>query len=142
MNYSNEFLERVFAAYWGVDCRYKNEFGTFEPKVDRQFFGNNKLGNDYKIQLLLTPLSQISDEDAIEVARILGLSYNNDPESECYYDLGGLIADLTSNSEDYIKMHFNGSGILIDHLRSRGYDCGYGEIPSLIEAGIAIEKPH
>ena len=28
-----------------------------------------------------------------------------------------------------------------DFLRSKGYDCGYGNIPSLIEAGIAVEKP-
>jgi hypothetical protein len=29
---------------------------------------------------------------------------------------------------------------LIDFLRSKSYDCGYGSIPSLIAEGIAIDK--
>ena len=29
---------------------------------------------------------------------------------------------------------------IIDYLRSNSYDCGYGDIPSLIAANIAIDK--
>jgi hypothetical protein len=28
----------------------------------------------------------------------------------------------------------------LDFLRSKSYDCGYGNIPSLIDNGIAVEK--
>ena len=87
-------------------------------------------------QLILKKLEDISDEDAIEVAWILDVNYSNNPDSEQWYDLDGLI--------NYVKEEIiDGSRLadvveLIDYLRSKSYDCGYGSIPSLIEAGIAI----
>lgn len=92
------------------------------------------------LQLILTPISELSHEDATELAKILGWDYNNEPDSDAHYDLEGLRDDIANNGDDVFDVGFTKCQIVLDYLRSKGYDCGYGEIPSLIEAGIAIPK--
>lgn len=80
-------------------------------------------------QLILTPLDKISDEDAVEVCKFL---YSNpalhNPER------GKSVATVGD-------WHSTRKGVeVIDYLRSKGYDCGHGSIPSLIAAGVAVEK--
>lgn len=149
MNYSNEFLARVYGAYMGCGIKHqsasvgyvgKQRVGvmlsicsyTTEILVGGYGHGNNDLATIATSKLLLTPLSQISDEDAIELARIVG--FNRDllahgQEFALYLDEGKKISEFSDQLTH-----------AIDYLRSKGYDCGYGEIPSLIDDGIAIDK--
>jgi len=54
-------------------------------------------------------------------------------------DLDGVISKCMNDSDDMYR--YNDHIIHgIDYLRSKGYDCGHGNIPSLISAGIAVEK--
>lgn len=79
-------------------------------------------------QLILTPLSKISGEDAVEVCKLL---YNNPSLHNA--ERGRIVA----TTGDW---HSTRKGVaIIDFLRSRGYDCGYGSIPSLIQVGIAVD---
>ena len=80
-------------------------------------------------QLILLPFDKISDEDAVEVCKFL---YSNpalhNPER------GKSVATVGD-------WHSTRKGVeVIDYLRSKGYDCGHGSIPSLIAAGVAVEK--
>jgi hypothetical protein len=77
------------------------------------------------------PLSKISDEDAKYIAKnILGYS-------EGYHDYFVETGKryLTKNN-NYLDTDIE----VIDYLRSRGYDVGYGNIKSLIKSGYALDK--
>lgn len=79
-------------------------------------------------QLILTPLAKISDEDAVEVCKFL---YTN--PALCNPERGKIVATVG-------EWHSTRRGVeIIDFLRSRGYDCGHSSIPSLIQAGIAVD---
>lgn len=92
----------------------------------------------WPFKLLLKPLSKISDEDAMMCSGIIGEEIPDD------YDLS------SEEAKQAVKvfgqtlqknLHKDDGGVtprLLDFLRSRGYDCGYQNIPSLVEAGIAI----
>lgn len=114
-----------------------------------------------RMKLILTPLSQIIDEDAIEVAKMCDNGFIGKKQTSVRRSHGKL--SITTNECDdvgvvrinvppalfgveFIHEELSGfaSGRLhqktIDFLRSRGYDCGYAHISSLIEAGIAIDR--
>ena len=129
---------------------------------------NSRIIRDCK--LILTPFSEITDDDIVEVAKLA--SYHPDFKE----DWDNIIADFRV---DYIIRHpdrievkhtcicFEGSFNLrhdgsmyftgedegvsaqptvylphyaIDYMRQKNYDCGYGHIPSLIDADIAINS--
>jgi hypothetical protein len=78
-------------------------------------------------QLLLTPLDKITLEHSIWVTtQIFG--------QDAYKMHEVVRMDLT-----YQKKAIALCYPIIDQLREWGYDCGYGSIPSLIEAGTAID---
>jgi len=112
----------------------------------------------YKCQLILTPLDKISDVDAVEVAKIADKNVE-------YKKGNGHIAEITrykvvkseSKDKSYIGIdRYSGDTYYgydplpitaslysieqIDYLRSKGYDCGYANLNSLIAAGVAVEK--
>lgn len=162
-------LAAMFAAYLPghpivINTAYKNIgklVGVSEPTA----IVNPIEGFDPRVVQLsvlkieLTPLSKISDEDAIYCAGVVfGQTYMNwtttvtntetqvhsryvDDEdektilfipksTEIYYTQEGKINEI-----DGCRMQE-----IIDYLRSKGYDCGYMHIPSLIDAGYAIDK--
>lgn len=95
-------------------------------------------------QLILFPLSEISDEDAIEVAKIVNVSQRNAQQfigcdKNNYASIGKyLVSELHTNFYDFIVRPF----VIIqvyDYLRSRSFDMGFGSIPSLITAGLAVK---
>jgi len=158
MGHTTQFLQKMFDTYMGceiLDARqniigksvsanttrvwYEHE----NNKVVKSITQNFALYGDCK--LVLTPLSEINDEDAVEVAKICGFEYNNSPDSNAYFDLDGLRNFLVEDV--FVLGNF---GIinsvqlqrLIDYLRSKKYDCGYLHIPSLIEAGLAVRSNH
>lgn len=86
-------------------------------------------------KLILTPLSEITDEDAIEVAEICGFN-SNQKQMGKWFVKDGLMHKADFCADKYVQ--------LIDFLRSRSYALPYTGI-DLYEAGIAIkpsEVPH
>lgn len=95
--------------------------GPMEGQMEDFSFKNTKLA--------LLPSSEISDEDAIEVAKI------------CRFE----VDDKIAHGRTLVKVIFSESGIelkipmrrifdVINYLRSKGYDCD-----NLIERGIACD---
>ena len=146
----NKELMRVFAAYMPCKMKYDGYNPTLEVIGVLYAEGNlqvmDKTGhsdmwecNNY-CKLILKHLSKITDEDAMEVAKILYDKYVSEEEEKyrivTYAALGG----------DFIKTLYKTPLTcdkiisIIDFLRSRGYDCGHGQIPSLLEAGLAVEE--
>lgn len=79
--------------------------------------------------LLLTPLSKITNEHAIEVAKIYYAGSGGWQQGK------GIVLMMLGNHIGQIEL--NKMIAIIDYLRSVGYDLGYGSIKSLIESGIA-----
>lgn len=130
MEYTNEFLARVYGAYYG--CQYIDRVSNNRKSLEADIISEIHAFGKYKTyQLTLTPLSKITDEDAVYIAQsILGYS---DGYHEYFVETGKRYLSKNSNYMDTDRE-------VIDKLREWGYDCGYGDIPSLIEAGIAIDK--
>ena len=111
----NKRTSQIASAYWGAKV-------TSGDKVDGLVMVTlqNEHGKDWK--LILTQPERITDEDAIEVCKLEKSSYVSVVSGQ----------NLVLN---YLKILQIST---IDYLRSKGYDLGYGNIPSLIDAGIAI----
>lgn len=131
---------KFFALYWGQEILYVDSYNKIKH-IDS--FWLDELINES--HLLLTPLSQISDEDAIEVAKILGNAENG---SSIEWDCGGESFDFIG---DYCgTVYYDGEidyneneqvSLLIlqayDYLRSKGYALPYMglSVDKLIEYG-------
>jgi hypothetical protein len=110
-----ENKERFFAIYWGQtivsDGLEEGEKCTVQFALSE---GIHREG-----WLELKPLSAITDEDAVEVAKIIlkGIEVS----SNFNYALHGrlFISDLTNQSYKDSVMH------VVDHLRSKGYALPY-----------------
>lgn len=98
-------------------------------------------------QLILTPLDKISDEDAVEVAKILDLNYSN-TNDDYYLDLAGMqeyLSELFDGVNRFQDSYtFDKISKLIHYCQSHSIDIGHGygdnHIPNLIAAGVAVEK--
>ncbi len=165
----------IAAAYWRAEVLTKED-GIVKmhglqlnllvgelPKFQHGYYAYNSC------QLILTPLDEITDEDAIEVAKMAMYHPSNKEDWEniiCSF----IVDEITRLStgvviiaslicwEGSININYDGfieikneegenevGGIwnyasIIDFLRSRHYDCGYGSIPSLIAADLAVSK--
>lgn len=131
---TNEMRARIFAAYWGAEITIGDN-GNVYPLVQLNgnavCVGKNKLKVDmwWKIghcRLILKPLSDISDEDAIYLFNIVFPNMKHDKQSKINW--GKYTVALSDKKHP------------VDYLRSKGYDLGYGSIPSLIAANVAINK--
>lgn len=166
---SNETKAKVFAQYWEPDAvRIKdidncekigfplNDFvkkvfmpmGICDNGVGIICFGDPKGRYDQEnydnIKLLLTPLSKISDEDAIEVANILKQrGVNKEEETSVIEEKEDLINALIGQT-DYEINDVPTPLILqiYQYLQSRGYDLPsfYLNGKTLFEAGLCIYK--
>lgn len=148
----------IAASYWGAEFIYSGSIGTV-----RRMGGISENHNliDYpktdtfrvdRCQLILTPLSKISDEDAVEVGKAFGLKKMDGHYYEwigkaiithhftMYSPWDDSILDTASNRGLVTNIHSRNYLKLVDYLRSKGYDCGHGSIPSLIAAGVAVKK--
>lgn len=81
-------------------------------------------------QLILKPLSEISEEHAAEFARTQ--RYVSD-QPDTYAKVGKEIIKNVLLKGSKWCISYQGA----DYLRRHGYDCGFENIPSLIEAGFA-----
>jgi hypothetical protein len=147
MEYTNEFLMGMFAAYMGCEVKdtRQNRIGNVnsinKTRVWYEYMNNNVVKSPIQnfafygeIKPILTPLSEITDDDAIEVAKI----------AQCRYQaIESIIIAGRELVTIYINRQTNVSALswcqIIDFLRSKHYDCGYLHIPSLIEAGLAVK---
>lgn len=107
---------------------------------------HHPMHGECEYKLLLTPLSKIREEDAIYVAKIANVNWNT--RNEMFgYDFSNYITigrdichTIDSGLADMLYIRFCNLIEIIDYLRSKSYDLGYGSIKSLIEAGIALDE--
>lgn len=168
----------IAGAYFGCDVICAPYGGQPKRQIIGTMIGLNNRGIDIKFpewqsphnilisecQLILTPLSKISDEHAVWVYKIVFTPVGGTKDILVNKTQGGVTqmysryADNGSLSNGFMGIYPEGLEIIYrddnklenpdtyralliwDYLRSKGYDCGHGSIPSLISAGIAVEK--
>lgn len=163
-NLSNQEIARVFAMYYFAECTTA-KYPPFE-KGTVNTIGTIPTDADY-FKLLLTPLTAITDEHAIEVAKIISpvkgkliaTKYNNSnsiksvlfPDNESNYTRLDIYSDLSMgwvgknlDDVDYFRMPF-----VIQYLISKGYavplffDIGHPDNgKDAIQLGLAISTLH
>lgn len=147
----------IIGAYMGCKVKIGHViYNITEVGVDKLYLktdtGGYAIVPHERCQLLLTPLSKISDEDAVEVGKAFGLKKMDGHYYEwigkaiithhftMYSPWDDSIFDTASNRGLVTNIHSRNYLKLVDYLRSKGYDCGHGSIPNLIAAGVAVEK--
>jgi len=106
MEHTKEFLMGMFAAYYGSPVLETHNYGdTITDVIDWEFLSRYKY-NDVDGKPILTPLSEITDDDAAEVAKIM-LKKEDDwipvriERNEAYIEVVSMvrrhIADTSSN---------------------------------------------
>ena len=152
MNIAKELYPHIYGAYYGSPVCHPSDFASFEYRGVKSINGviHPVLYGDWsggtnpnlsceshtdwdEIKLKLKRLSNITDEDALEVCKLLG-RYGGTHTANIGRQLVA----------EYLRKVSNVVGVdwfrILDYLRSKGYDCGYGSIDSLIDAGVAIEQ--
>lgn len=88
------------------------------------------------LQVLVTPICNITDEHAIDVAKMI---YSNPAFHTSEYGSKWIRNKITSEGEyNCNHYHFNRMADIIDYLRCHGYatPCGGYSVNELVEAGI------
>lgn len=120
---------KFFAQYWGQHVLYFSS--DFLRKIDNLTLDSIE-NDDY---LELKPLSQISDEDAIEVSKIFGLGHLSGAIKELILSIfrTSINDSGTTSSTNGIKNWLH----VFDYLRSKGYALHYIDlsVEDLIEYG-------
>jgi hypothetical protein len=154
MEYTNEFLMGMFAAYMGCEVQSKISGKTYKTigiryKESCFIICTGYTASKDELHLypknlipILTPLSEISDDDAVEVAKIMKIPQHERAklfgcDENNYYTIGRHIRKEII--ETCLVDVFYLQGAVIDYLRSKKYDCGYLHISSLITAGLAVK---
>lgn len=117
---TNEIKAKVFAKY--LKQKARNTLGSFDIFLDGifhednqwwfSFNSNTKTGVDIRhLKLILKPLSSISDEDAIEVARIAMRRHNRHYKQE---EISYLIHEISKETDN--KIFFAEVYLLINNL--------------------------
>lgn len=164
---------QIYSAYYGAKVLIGDSLAPDNVALFTEnsiCTGRNKIDVElwYKIssaKLILTPLSSITDEHAIEVAKIImplcffnrklgwkvarnyavtGYPYIKvwHPKKVLSLQIDPSIVGFdVDNMEDRETGRHDMKPVeTIDYLRSKSYDLGYGNIKSLIESGIAISS--
>ena len=133
-----ENKSKFFALYWGIEETGSDNYSHIMPDSWNEF--PYFIGNQY---LILTPLSQISDEDAIEVARIL---YGESDNFAIEFNAAGITSvspygltcygntiDINWSGEVFYEAASSMSILkAYDYLRSKGY--------ALTWMGLSVEQ--
>lgn len=124
-----EELPRIFAVYWGSEHSRFVLCATFTNTIGPTTHWDYLDG----CQILLTPLDKITDEDAIEVAKIVygeASHYANIFEGKELITASNTLIQIA----DYVE--------ITDFLRSKSYNIGYGSYSpaQLIETGVVKLK--
>lgn len=143
---ANKEIAKVFALY--LPCEAKDRWGNknitaVNFETNRVLYSENDWGNPEFWKLLLTPLDKISDEDAIEVAKV----------AEYYSEMQHLW-DAADTGRDIVRdlfgndIWFKNKIFIYQYLISKGYDVPlwfgidhWANGKTAIELNIAIPKP-
>lgn len=141
---SNEEVARVFAMYIGCDIRHSSDNSDKLLGIGRK--GECFVAGGYidaeNAKLLLTPLHKISDEDAIEVAKMYG-------GVRCLLSDDGFLQIIDTNNAvvKYFIIHHDLPSMLSQFLTKQGYAIKLFIAPNhpangktAIELGIATSK--
>ena len=133
---TTEIRERIFALYWGQNVAYHNthHYLTVGVRID-----NILIPYSEKHHMLLTPLSAITDEHAIEVAEIVSC-WDDGASPLDVDDVSEWIDEVMSGNCATAADYVSGEQILqlTDFLRSKGYALpafGYS-VDELVQAKI------
>lgn len=149
---TNEQIARIFGMYWMKPVAWTAEEIGYAQKHDETFWPIAfqvipELGHVSPWKLLLTPLSSISDEDAIEVAKIFGCNMEDAVKDEDDYKFITRDAEfwrvnlnfwhktsyeydeweiypLTLYSDGTMSDHYgccNNAALILQHLIQKGY---------------------
>ena len=138
-------LAGMFAAYMPCKITDKNGEGVHYNMVGISQYesmlqvempsGDSDWWNYDIFNLLIKPLNKIEKEHAEHVGKIMS---NSTVVLNVKYEHDCLTGQVGNNGFVCHFTDFNQE--CIDYLRSKGYDCGYLHIPSLIDAGYAIDN--
>lgn len=153
MELSNEIKKQISFQYFGQQYRYKNEFGTFGGIIgnDESLHHFPKHISSDSFRIILKPLISITDEEAIEMAKIFGgvdgeiiLNRPTDLKNDDIHfsvQVYRNVPDFKSYSTP--KYWIDGYGIeAYQWLQSKGYDLPHYLLggKTLQESGLAIYK--
>lgn len=134
-----EIKAKIFALYWGQEIMVWFYTGGEKAKSLCKVAGNHM--KSYYIErgcLEVKPLSSITDEDAIEVAKLMGWNRVLPPNTEGHpLDFSVSVYDfnwIKNKANDLSKYPIQ----VTDYLRSKGYALpafGYS-VDELVEAGV------
>ncbi len=154
----NKLTAQIAAMYYGCEIELHfldNNIPESLKDISRGILNLGTMGEfmgwgHQRHRLILKPLSEISDEHVIEAAKMELMHVNQfEPlkvtKRTSYTEIDFRFVSPDINNKDGYS--YSGIGVShlwmslkpyqIDYLRSKGYDCGYGSISSLIESGIA-----
>lgn len=126
MQLDAKLTAQIAVKYFGAKCKYYDEvftmWGLNRNRIWKADDGSGTMPIG-ECKLILTPLTEMTDADAIEVAKILDVQYSNTNE-DYWFDLAGLAEHLqeTLSGSDNTMYEVSNIMSLIDYLRSRFYD--------------------
>lgn len=125
MTHTNEFLRGMFSAYMGCEVRTNNillDVIGIDFKYGELNLAKSGIISMQDCKPILTPLSEITDNDAVEVAKI--------DDKNCDYKFG----NNRNFKPDQYKPIWNGSTFFVERLYKGKYVCGdpIALIPSLL----------
>lgn len=126
-NLTPQQILRVFALYIGAQAVYTNTSGySIERNVDSHTISRIEAGRHELYKLILRQLSAITDEDAVQVARIL------DIEPELLGDKDSFVEAFFDQSPGFMIDAYRGAAYfwVAQYLIQRGYS-----VPVFIESG-------
>lgn len=145
MTHTNEFLRGMFAAYMGCECEITETQDNITTKTKAKslgvlserlhFAGVGLFVHFSKLKPILTPLSEITDEDAVEVAKICEHSHTIDAGKRIVSNIMYYSPINHLHIVDYLRSPYR-----LDGIPKPVYDLGYMHIPSLIAADLAISS--
>lgn len=131
MEISNEKIAKVFAQYY--PCRYNNGIDNESRELRLSSIDTLAYCKITKPKLILKPLSAITDEDAIEVAKI----YFDDEKELLPPDGVWIIEEIIIKNK---TCKYKRAILIYQYLQSKGYDLPnfHLEGKTLHEVGLAI----
>jgi hypothetical protein len=134
-----EIRKQIFAQYFGNIYYYKNEFGNFKEKVEFGYHTNKHIENDNAF-LYLTPLSNMTDDDAIEAIQMnmpekyKELKIISKQDNDIHYSFQPNRGGRISGFLDCNELLFN----VYQYLLLKGYALPYMDysVEELVQLGI------
>lgn len=135
----SQLTQQIAGAYIGAPIKWRgNRTAKVIDVIDTDYLPD--------CRLILTPLSHITGEDAVEVGKLANVARYQVREfigshKDDFFMIGRyLVYEFNANTYIELRIHTDRYIAIIDYLRSRNYDLGYMGIKSLIDAGIAISS--